>query len=91
MAKRLSALLRAVSKPRLEAQDLRAAFLRVAKEWWGDLIPLEVGRVSFGLLTVRCPDPLWRTEVLYRAEDLRVAIERQLPGLRLRRVAAMLA
>lgn len=91
MAKRLSTFLGGVSGPRLEAQDVRAAFLRVARERWGNPMPLEVGRVYSGLLTVRCPDPLWRTEVLYSAEDLRAAIERQLPGLRLRRVSAVLA
>lgn len=74
----------------IEAHDVCAAFLRVARQRWGSQMPLEPARYARGVLTVRCPSPLWRTEVLYSTETIKEELAAELPQLSLRHVSAVL-
>lgn len=74
----------------LDAHDVLASFLRLARGKWGERMPLEPVRFTRDVLTVRCPSPLWRTELLFSAGDLRDALLRDLPLLTLRRISAVL-
>lgn len=74
----------------VESADVRAAFMRISRARWGDHMPLEPLRISRGTLTVRCPSPLWRTEMLFNAEDLQGSLLEELPGTSLTRISAVL-
>lgn len=89
MATKISAALPSFSRA-IEAHDVRAAFLRVARQRWGDQMPLEPARYARGMLTVRCPSPLWRTEVLYSTETIKEELSAELPQLFLRHISAVL-
>ncbi len=90
MATKLQSLLTPVPR-HLDAQDVRAAFRRIAEARWGERMPLDPVRYARGVLTVRCPSPLWRTELLYSTEDVKDELARALPTLSLRRVSVVLA
>lgn len=74
----------------VEAQDVLAAFLRAARDRWGELVPLEPARYARGVLTIRCPSPLWRAEVVFQETGLKGVLLRELPGIYLRRISAVL-
>lgn len=90
MATKLGALL---YQPRrgVEQQDLLAAFRRLARERWGERMPLEPLRVSRGTLMIVCPSPLWKTELLFQADMLVEELAHEIPGAPLRRITAFLA
>lgn len=74
-----------------ESQDISAAFLRAARQRWGERVPLVVASARHGIVRVRCPSPLWRTEVLYSAEELKGRVAELLPAAHVRRITTELA
>lgn len=89
MATKLQSLLRPVRRA-LEPHDVLAAFSSAARARWGERMPLEPVRYTRGVLTVRCPSPLWRTELTFTAEVLVGQLRHALDGEHPRRVAAAL-
>lgn len=91
MAEKLRVLFTKIPRG-LEQADVFAVFLRVARARWGDYMPLEPIRFSHGTLTIRCPSPLWRVEVLFHAntEDFKKNLLHKLPKLSLQRVSGIL-
>lgn len=90
MATKLQKLLQPVPRA-LEPQDVFAAFQRAARQRWGERVPLEPVRVVRGVLTVTCPSPLWRTELLFTAHAVLTGLHHELPGSPVRRISAVLA
>jgi len=90
MATKLQHLLH--TSPRdVEPHDVYAAFTRLAKARWGDRAPFESQQFTHGVLTVFCPSPLWRAELLFQGEELRSALQEALPTIfPLRRIRALL-
>jgi len=89
MARKLQTLLRSLPR-NLEQEDILASFLRIARARWGERSALEPVHFSRGALTVRCPSPLWRTEITFHAEDVKEALLHELPGVTLQRVSGVL-
>lgn len=74
----------------VETQDVTAGFLRAARERWGDAMPLQPVRYTRGVLTVRCPSPVWRAELLGALRALEHDLTRELPQLSLQRISPVL-
>lgn len=74
----------------VEAHDVSAAFLRRARERFGERMPLAPVGVVRGALRVSCPSPLWRLELLYSADALLTALHRDLSEVALRRMTPIL-
>ncbi|TSC72298.1 MAG: hypothetical protein G01um101438_616 [Parcubacteria group bacterium Gr01-1014_38] len=89
MAIKLQHLLQTPSRD-TEPHDVYAAFTRLARVRWGQRAPLEPQQFTRGVLTVSCPSPLWRAEILSLGEELRSALQEALPTLSLRRIRAIL-
>ncbi len=89
MVTKLQSLLRPVRRG-LEPQDVVAAFLVAARARWGDRMPLDPARYARGVLTVRCPSALWRTELAFAARALAAELQRSLDSEHPRRLAAVL-
>ena len=74
-----------------ETHDVSAAFLRVARAYWGDRVPLELARYTQGVLVVRCPSPLWRAELLGVLQSLECDLSRELPQASIQRISPVLS
>lgn len=91
VVRKLNTLFPTISAGGLEQADVLAAFLRVARRRWGKDMPLHAVRFSRGTLTVRCPSPLWRSEVLFTVEELKDVLRDELPQISLSRISGVLA
>ena len=60
---------RSIKKRALEPEDIRQAFLRSAKEKWGEC-PLEVKSVKSGTVRITAPSAPWRTEMLWSRQEM---------------------
>lgn len=69
---------RSVKKRALEPEDLRQAFLRGAKEKWGEKCPLEVKSVKNGVIRVVAPSAPWRTEMFWSRQEILKKINQSL-------------
>lgn len=74
----------------METGDVSGGFLRVARRRFGSSMPLEPVRYVCGVLTVRCPSPLWRAELLGMSHALERDLTRELPEISLQRISPVL-
>lgn len=74
----------------VDPEDVYALFVRRARGRWGERMTLKPRRLSRGILTVECGSPLWRTELVFHADELLTELLSDLPGSRLSRIAAVL-
>jgi len=61
---------RVIKKRALEPEDLRQAFLRTAKEKWGEKCPLVVKSAKNGIIRISAPSAPWRTEMLWSRQEI---------------------
>jgi hypothetical protein len=57
-------------KRALEPEDLRQAFLRAAKEKWGEDFPPEVKSVKNGVIRVVVPSAPWHSEIVWTRQEM---------------------
>jgi len=55
---------------KLEPEDLRQAFLRAAKEKWGEEHPVDVKKIINGVIKVTVPSAPWRAAVLWARQEM---------------------
>ncbi|MDO8512544.1 MAG: hypothetical protein Q7S57_04680 [bacterium] len=61
---------RVIKKRALEPEDLRQAFLRSAKDKWGENCPLVVKSAKNGVIRLSAPSAPWRTEMLWSRQEM---------------------
>ncbi len=75
----------------VDVQDVRAAFLRLAKQRWDRVPPVEVLGFARGVVRLRTSSAAWRAELLWMIEDLHVDLVALLPpGVSIRRIQVSL-
>jgi hypothetical protein len=61
---------RSIKKRALEPEDIRQAFLRTAKEKWGERCPLVVKNAKNGIIRITAPSAPWCTEMFWSRQEV---------------------
>jgi len=60
----------AVKKRDIEAEDIRQAFLRVARNRWGEDVPLGPKSVRGGVIKVEAPSAPWQSALSWASQEI---------------------
>jgi hypothetical protein len=74
------------SPRKLEPEDLRQAFLRAAKEKWGNDHPIDVKKIVNGAIKVTVPSAPWRAAVLWARQEMVEKINAELGGEKIKKI-----